>query len=252
MFDKKAFVGKKIIVTGGNRGIGRAIVELFAETGAEVTFFYRQNESEAKDFTLSCQAKNLSVSALQVDVRNKQQCEMAIEQIYQQQKRIDILVNNSGIVRDGLLASLSESEITDVIDTNLMGVFHVTQAVIPYMMSQRSGKIINISSVAAEKGGRGQCNYAASKGAINSLTKTLAVELAKKNITVNAVAPGVIETAMSSQVRESATEEALSKIALKRFGKPMDVAYAVAFLASSCADYITGEILHVDGGFKMA
>jgi len=148
-------------------------------------------------------------------------------------------------------ANVSDDDIKEVINTNLIGTMQVTQEVVPYMMKQRAGKIINISSVSAEKGGRGQANYAASKGAVNAMTKSLAVELAKRNITVNAVAPGIIETDISEEVRNLAGEEILNKILVKRYGQAKEVAYLVAFLASKYADYINGEILHIDGGFKM-
>jgi len=138
-----------------------------------------------------------------------------------------------------------------VLDTNIGGIFNVTRAVVPHMIARRAGKIINVSSVAGEKGGRGQTNYAASKGAVNAFTRALAVELAPRRITVNAVAPGVIETDMSQAIRDRAGEEVKSRILLRRFGTPIDVAYAIWFLASRYADYITGEVLHVDGGFKM-
>ena len=165
--------------------------------------------------------------------------------------RIDVLVNNAGIIRDVPLSGMSDDDLSSVLDTNIGGVFNVTRAVVPHMISKRAGKIINLSSVAGDKGGRGQTNYAASKGAINALTRALAVELAPRNITVNAVAPGVIETEMSKDVREMAGDEAKARVLLKRFGKPEDVAYAVWFLASAYANYITGQVLHVDGGFKM-
>ena len=138
-----------------------------------------------------------------------------------------------------------------MLDTNVGGVFNVTRAVVPHMISRRAGKIVNVSSVAGEKGGRGQTNYAASKGAINALTRALAVELAPRRINVNCVAPGVIETEMSQEIRERAGDEVKSRILLRRFGQPQDVAHAVWFLASKYADYITGQVLHVDGGFKM-
>jgi 3-oxoacyl-[acyl-carrier protein] reductase len=244
--------GKVAVVTGGSRGIGRAISELFAKEGVRVYFFYLTQEEKALQFVAEAEALGLSIHAKKVDVRDKAQCEGAMHAIHQQNGRIDILVNNSGIIRDNLLIGFEEDEIQAVVDTNLMGVFHVTQTVVPFMMQQRSGKIINISSVAGEKPGRGQSNYAATKGAINAITKALAVELAPRKIMVNAVAPGVIETEMSQEIRESYGEEALSKILLKRFGKAKEIAYAVLFLASRYADYITGQILHVDGGFKMA
>ena len=162
-----------------------------------------------------------------------------------------MLINDAGVVRDGLLGFLGEDDVRTVLETNVGGVFNVTRAVVPHMIARRAGKIINISSVAGEKGGRGQANYAASKGAINAFTRALAVELAPRRITVNAVAPGVIETDMSRAIRDGAGEEVASRILLRRFGTAVEVAYAVWFLASRFADYITGEVIHVDGGFKM-
>lgn len=252
MFKDSGIANKVALVTGGSRGIGKAIVELLASEGADVHFFYNQQQEKAEQLQQQAQEQGHKVTAHKVDVRDKAQCQTAIDAIYGQTSGIHILVNNSGVTRDNLLAAFSEADVADVIDTNIVGVFNMTQAVVPYMMSQRAGKIINISSVSAEKGGRGQVNYAATKGAINAFTKALAVELAPRNITVNAVAPGVIVTDMSQQVRELGGDETLSKILLKRYGEPKDVACAVGFLASDYARYITGEILHVDGGFKMA
>lgn len=255
MFEETGLHDKVAIVTGGARGIGRAIVTSLAKQGVEVFFFYNKSETLAQTLVqeVRAQLKNpVKIHALQLDVCDKHGVDNAINTIFDKTQQIDILVNNSGIIRDNLLMALSEDDIQAVIQTNVLGVFHLTQAVIPFMVSRRAGKIINISSVSGEKGGRGQSNYAASKGAINAFTKAMAVELASRNITVNAVAPGVIETDISREVRELAGEEVLNKILLKRYGKPEDVANAVVFLASNYADYITGEIIHVDGGFKMA
>ena len=242
--------GSSIIVTGGSRGIGRAIVELLAAEGADVTFFYRDAEAAAA-VTASGQAAGHNITAEQVDIRDAQSCNTAVERIAERRGHIDVLVNNAGVTRDNLLAMLDDADIATVLDTNIGGVFNVTRAVVPYMISQRSGKIINMSSVSGEKGGRGQTNYAASKGAINAFTRALAVELAPRKITVNAVAPGMIETEMSRELRDRAVDEVLSRILLRRIGRPQEVARAVWFLASSYADYITGHVLCVDGGFKM-
>ena len=188
---------------------------------------------------------------MQVDIADAAAVAAAVEQVIASRGRIDVLVNNAGIVRDNLLALLSDEDIRTVLDTNIGGVFNVTRAVVPHMISKRSGRIVNLSSVAGEKGGRGQSNYAASKGAINAFTRAMAVELASRKITVNCVAPGVIETEMSQQVRDLAGDEVKARILLRRYGQAQDVAHAVWFLASRFADYITGEVLHVDGGFKM-
>ncbi len=246
-----ALIGKTVIVTGGSRGIGRAIVELFAAEGARVTFFYRDNTAAAAEVVDAGRAAGQQIAAEQVDVQDAGACAAAVERMAERCGRIDVLVNNAGRARDNILGLLDDDDIRQVLDTNVGGVFNVTRAVVPHMISQRSGKIINISSVAGEKGGRGQTNYAASKGAINALTRALAVELAPRRITVNAVAPGVIETELSQAIRERAGDEVRSRILLRRFGTALEVAYAVVFLASKYGDYITGEVLHVDGGFKM-
>jgi 3-oxoacyl-[acyl-carrier protein] reductase len=243
--------GKSVIVTGGSRGIGRAIVERLAADGADVTFFYKGNATAAEEVVGAARAEGRRVTAEQVDVTDAAACAAAVERVAERCGRIDVLVNNAGIIRDNLLALLGPEDVQAVLDTNVGGVFNVTRAVVPHMISRRAGKIINVSSVSGEKGGRGQTNYAASKGAINALTRALAAELASRRITVNAVAPGVIETEMSQAVRDMAGDQVKSRILLRRFGKPEEVAHAVWFLASGYADYITGQVLHVDGGFKM-
>jgi len=243
--------GKTVIVTGGSRGIGRAIVELFAAEGADVTFFYRDNAAAADAVVAAGAAEGRKIAALKVDIRDAKACAAAVESVAERCGRIDILVNNAGTIRDNPLAAFDDEDVDAVIDTNVKGVFNVTRAVAPHMISKRAGRIVNISSVAGEKGGRGQTNYAASKGAINAFTRALAVELAPRRINVNAVAPGVIETEMSADVRELAGDEVRSRILQKRYGKPEEIAHAVWFLASAYANYVTGQVLSVDGGFKM-
>lgn len=252
MFKDAILKEKVAIITGGAGGIGSAICRLLAEMGATIYFTYHNNPQKAQALQEEARKNDLNMTAIPLDVRDQQQCDAVIQEVYGKHDRIDILVNNSGIIRDNLLLSMPAEDIKAVLDTNLLGTFYMTQAVIPCMMRNRSGKIINISSVSAEKGGRGQSNYAASKGAINSFTKSMAVELASKKITVNAVAPGVIDTDMSKNLRELANDEVSSKILLKRYGEAAEVAYAVGFLISPYANYITGQILNVDGGFKMA
>ena len=243
--------GKVALVSGGSRGIGRAIVELFARDGMDVVFFYRGNAQAAQDVVAAVQASGGKAQAMQVDVTDAAAVAAAVDGIVDGRGRIDVLVNNAGIVRDNLLGMLEDDDIRAVLDTNVGGVFNLTRAVSRHMISKRSGRIVNLSSVAAEKGGRGQSNYAASKGAIEAFTRAMAVELASRKITVNCVAPGVIETEMSQQVRDLADDQIKARILLRRYGQAQDVAHAVWFLASRLADYITGEVVHVDGGFKM-
>lgn len=241
--------GGVAIVTGGSRGIGRSIVEVLAAAGMEVVFTYRENSAAAAEVIAANPSAKIAAEA--VDGRDGAACAAFIEKVVDRTGRIDLLVNNAGVVRDNVLGMLEEEDVRVVLETNVTGTFNMTRAVVPFMISKRRGKIINLSSVSGEKGGRGQTNYAASKGAINGFTRSLAVELAPRGITVNAVAPGVIETEMSRAVRELAGDTIKSKILLRRIGRPEEVAYAVWFLSSKYADYITGEILHVDGGFKM-
>ena len=243
--------GKVAIVTGGSRGIGRAIVELFAAEGADVTFWYHGNAKAAEEVVAAAAVAGQSVRSMQVDVRDSAACSTAAEAVADRAGRIDVLVNNAGVIRDNVLVGLEDEDIRTVLDINVAGVFNASRAVAPFMISKRAGRIVNLSSVSGAKGGRGQTNYAASKGAIDALTRALAVELAPRRINVNAVAPGVIETEMSETVRELAGDEIKARILLRRFGQPRDIAHAVWFLSSSLADYVTGQVLYVDGGFKM-
>ena len=248
MFRDGGLSGKVVLVTGGSRGIGRAIVEQLAAEGAEVTFFYRAQHDAAAAVVAAAGPR---VAAEAVDVRDPAACEAAVARLAERCGRLDVLVNNAGIARDGLLGMLTDREVSDVLGTNLGGVLTVTRAVVPHLIARRAGKIITVSSVAGQKGGRGQTTYAATKGALDAFTRALAVELAPRGITVNAVAPGIIDTEMSAGVRARAGAAVSERILLRRVGTPAEIAQAVAFLASRHADYITGHILAVDGGFKM-
>ena len=240
---------KVAIVTGGSGGIGRAIVQILAAAGMEVVFTYRGNATAAAKITEENPGAKISSAA--IDIRDSAACAACAEKVFDRTGRIDLLVNNAGVIRDNPLTALEDDDVRVVLETNVSGTFNMTRAVLPYMISKRRGKIVNLSSVSGEKGGRGQTNYAASKGAINAFTRSLAVEVAPRGITVNAVAPGVIETEMSRAVRELAGDQINSRILLRRVGQPEEVAHAVWFLSSRYADYITGQVLHVDGGFKM-
>jgi 3-oxoacyl-[acyl-carrier protein] reductase len=251
MFRDAGLAGTVALVTGGSRGIGRAVVEQLAAEGAEVTFFYRARHDDAAAVVEAARARGQRVAAEVVDVRDAAACEAAVARVAERGGRIDVLVNNAGIVRDGLLGMLADRDVADVLAVNVGGVFNVTRAVVPHLVARRAGTIVTVSSVAGAKGGRGQTNYAASKGALDAFTRALAVELAPRGITVNAVAPGVIDTALSQGVRARVGAALSERILLRRVGTPAEVAQAVVFLASRHAQYITGQILTVDGGFKM-
>ena len=243
--------GKVALVTGGSRGIGRSIVVALAEAGAKVAFVYRSNTESAEQLVAELAANQQEAFAIQGDVASKADADAAVEQVVEKWGQIDILVNNAGIIRDGLLATMTEDQWSAVVTTNLSSVYNFSQAVMRPMMSARKGRIISLSSVAAHFGNPGQANYAASKGGIEGFTRCLATEVARRGITVNAVAPGFIETDMTEAVRNAAGDLIKKKIPVRRLGVPADIANAVLFLASDESSYITGHVLTVDGGLTL-
>ncbi len=238
------------IVTGASGAIGRSIAAKLSAEGAAVICNYCRNREKAEEVVEGIRDAGNSAMSIQGDVRSFADMEKMARDVIEKFDRIDILVNNAGVNRDGLIITMSEEDWREVIETNLSGAFNSTKAVAQQMMFQKSGRIINVSSVAGEQGGRGQTNYAASKGGLNAFTRAVAVELAPKKITVNAVAPGVIETDMSREVLRRAKEIVMSHIPLKRLGQADEIANMVLFLASDDAAYITGQVFHVDGGFR--
>jgi 3-oxoacyl-[acyl-carrier protein] reductase len=239
------------LVTGGSRGIGRAIALSLGAAGADVVISYRNATAEAEAIAAEIRAMGRRAEVMQVDVSQFDPAREMVEAIIAKYARLDILVNNAGITKDGLLMRMSEADWDSVLDTNLKSVFNVTKAAIRPMMSQRSGKIINITSVAGVIGNAGQANYAASKAGIIGFTKTMAKELGSRNIQVNAVAPGFVETDMTAKLSDDQRKALAEHIPLKRTAKPEEIAAAVKFLASHDADYITGQVLCVDGGMVM-
>ncbi len=236
------------IVTGGSRGIGRAICVEFAKRGANLLINYAGNSSAAEETAEICRNLGVQADLVQGDVAEWAVCERIAETAMETFGSVDILVNNAGITRDNLLMRMSEEDFDAVIRTNLRGSFLMMKAVSRQMMKQRYGRIVNLSSVVGLLGNAGQVNYAASKGGVVSMTKSFAKEVASRNITVNAIAPGFIETDMTKAMTEAAIASAAAAIPAGRMGKPQDVAQAAAFFASEQAAYVTGQVLAVDGG----
>lgn len=242
--------GRVAFVTGASQGIGRACALDLARAGARVIVGARQQQ-KLDSLVDEIRADGGSADAVPLDVASRDSVKQAFSQARELAERVDILVNNAGITRDGLAARMSAANWDEVLNTNLSGAFGCIQAVLPGMMKARWGRIINISSVVGESGNPGQANYAASKAGLVGMTKSLAQELAPRNITVNAVAPGFIETAMTDALGDKVKEKLLESIPLRRIGSSDEVAYAVRFLAADEASYITGHVLHVNGGLYM-
>jgi len=240
--------GKVALVTGGSRGIGRAIARSLAGAGAHVVFSYVSNPEAAQETAKAIAEEGGKATAVRCDVADHDAVDSLVAQILQEHKRIDIAVNNAGIARDQLILRMKPEEFDAVIATNLRGAWSVCRAVARPMVKQRGGRIINLSSVVAEMGNPGQSNYAASKGGIEALTRSLARELGSRNVTVNAVAPGFIDTDMTRDLPEQAKALLTERIPLGRLGTPEDVASVVRFLASDAAGYVTGQVIHVNGG----
>ena len=239
------------LVTGGSRGIGKAIVVALANAGAKVAFVYQSNQDAAEKLVTELTSQGRDVYAIQADVSKKADADAAIENVIAKWGRLDILVNNAGIIRDKLVLAMSAEEWNEVINTNLTSVFNFCQAAIRPMMGNRFGRIVNMSSVAADYSNPGQANYAASKAGIEGFSRCLATEYAKRGITVNCVAPGFIETDMTIAVVNAAGDKIKNSIPVKRLGKPEDISNAVLVLASEESSYITGQTLKVDGGLTL-
>jgi len=246
-----ALQNKTALVTGGSRGIGKAIALVLADNGANVAFTYKSAAAAADEVVKAIEAKGRKALAIQSDAKNFSEANSVVEKVIAQFQRLDILVNNAGITKDTLLMRMSEQDWDDVIDTNLKGAFNFSKAVCKQMMSQREGVIINISSIAGVIGNPGQTNYAAAKAGLIGMTKTLAKELSSRNIRVNAVAPGFVDTDMTEKLTPQQKEALIGMIPLKRTAKPEEIASVVLFLASQASSYVTGQVLCVDGGLVM-
>lgn len=246
-----ALAGQVALVTGGAVGIGEAVARTLAAAGAEVIVNYHRSEDAARQLTKVAEQDNLQMRLIKADVSKADEVKRMVQEAHDARGRIDILVNNAGVVRDSLILSMTDDAWEEVQRVNLSAAFYCIREVGKLMMRRRCGRIVNISSHSGRHGGKGQANYAASKAALNALTRVAALELAPKGITVNAVAPGMITTRMSERVRKLAGETILSAIPVGRYGEPQDVARAVLFLAQPEASYMTGQVIDVNGGLGL-
>lgn len=244
-------MNKVALVTGATRGIGKEIAKTFANAGYDIAINYRKANEDLENTKNEIEATGVKCLTVQGDVSNFEDCERFVKEIIDEYGKIDVLVNNAGITKDTLLMRMQKEDFEQVIDVNLVGTFNVTKNVINYMLKAKTGRIINISSVVGVSGNAGQTNYAASKAGIIGFTKSLAKEVASRNILVNAVAPGFIETDMTNVLKDEVKENIAKQIPLKRMGNVNDVANVVKFLASDESAYITGQVINVDGGMLM-
>ena len=243
--------GKNAIITGASRGIGREIALTLAENGANIVINYRNYNNEIEALVKDIEAKGVKIVTVKCDVSNFEEVENLISEAKEKLGSIDILVNNAGITKDGLLMRMKQEDFESVLDVNLKGVFNTTKLITPIMMKQRTGKIINISSVVGLVGNAGQCNYAASKAGVIGFSKSIARELAPRGVNINVVAPGYIDTDMTKVLSDEQKKSVLDMIPLSRMGSVDDISNAVAFLASDEAAYITGQVISVDGGMNI-
>ena len=246
-----ALEGKTVLVTGGSRGIGRAVAENMAGLGAKVAFAYAGNEKAARETLAALQGAGVKAAAYRCNVASFEQTQQLVQSVENDFGGVDVLVNNAGITRDGLALSMSEEDFDTVLAVNLKGAFNMVRHLYRSFMRRRSGRIINISSVVGLSGNAGQANYAAAKAGLVGFSKSIAKELAPRNITCNVIAPGFIESDMTAVLPEKVRENALAGVPLGRMGQPEEVAALAAFLASDAAGYITGQVLCVDGGLSM-
>lgn len=242
---------KVALITGATRGIGKEIALELAANGFDIAVNYRSEQAGMEELKKEIEKNNVRCEFVKADVANFEDCESMVKETIEKFGKIDVLVNNAGITKDGLIMRMKKEDFESVIDVNLTGTFNVTRNVIPHMLKQRSGRIINVSSVVGVAGNAGQTNYSASKAGIIGFTKSLAKEVASRNILVNAIAPGFIDTDMTSVLSDAVKEGINAQIPLKRMGTPKEVAKVVKFLSSEDSSYVTGQVINIDGGMVM-